>query len=77
MKSIFIYALFLFLSSTLCAQKNTKIWEALLNNNREKANSLVGKLNIEDDVENLVLKKLVEMENGNMRSDYNFLKRIY
>ena len=76
MKSIFIYALFLFLSSTLCAQKNTKIWEALLNNNREKANSLVGKLNIEDDVENLVLKKLVEMENGNMRSDYNFLKRI-
>lgn len=76
MKNIFTCMIFLFFSLTINAQKNLEIWSALLDNNRDKALSLVDKLNYEDDVENLILKKLVEMENGNMRSDHELLKKI-
>ncbi|WP_166627687.1 transglutaminase domain-containing protein [Tenacibaculum caenipelagi] len=76
MKNIFICMFFFFLVLIVNAQKNAKVWNALLDNKRDEAFSLVNQLNTENDIENLVLKKLVEMERGKMRSDSNFLKKI-
>jgi len=70
--------LFFFILSSLIvnSQKNSKIWEALLNNKRSEALKLVDNLPIENDTENLILKKLVQMENGIMQSDSIFISNI-
>lgn len=66
-KFLFIF-LFLFLTS-INAQNKNNIWEKLHNNEREKALELVNKLDVENDIESFILKKLVLLENGNMQCD--------
>lgn len=58
------------------AQKNIRIWEALLNNNRSQALELVNNLDINNDIESLMLKKIVQMENGMMQSDPEFISKL-
>ncbi|WP_408023386.1 transglutaminase domain-containing protein [Tenacibaculum sediminilitoris] len=53
-----------------------KVWDALLDNNRKEALNLVNQLDAEKDIEILMLKKLVESENGMMQSDSNFLNEV-
>ncbi|WBX75815.1 tetratricopeptide repeat protein [Tenacibaculum ovolyticum] len=75
-KNLLLLLLFSLFSLTINAQKNAKIWEALFDNNRKEALRLVNNLNIDEDIENLILKKVVQMENGLMKSDPNFLSRV-
>ena len=72
--SLISVLLFSFLFSS--AQKNIEIWNALFENNREQALSLVNKLDEKSDIENLVLKKLVEMENGLLENDFDFISKV-
>lgn len=58
------------------AQKNSQIWEALLHNKRDIALEMVGNLKYEGDIENALLKKIVEMENGIMTVDRDFVSTI-
>ncbi|NMH86535.1 transglutaminase domain-containing protein [Flavivirga algicola] len=75
-KSLILILLFFTTTLSLSAQKNNQIWEALLKNDRNQALELVKKLNINDDIENLMLKKLVQMENGIMQSNSDFISKI-
>ncbi len=75
-KNLILVLLFFTTSISLIAQKNNEIWEALLKNNRSHALELVGELDTNNDIENLILKKLVQMENGIMQNDPNFVSKI-
>ncbi len=68
---IFLSIILLLISLNLSAQKNSDIWNALLENNRQQALEIVNKLKLENDIENLMLKKIVEMENGIMQCNPN------
>ncbi len=76
-KTKFIFTLMTcFIISSLFAQKNSKIWDALLTNDRSMALELVNKTDFENDIESLILKKIIEMENGIIKADPDFVKKI-
>lgn len=62
--------------TTVSAQKNKEVWTALHNNNRAEALQLVNKLNTATDIENLILKQMVRMENGKLLPNPDFVKEI-
>lgn len=76
MKNILFCLWMVVFTSTAIAQKNTEIWEALLKNERAQALNLAEKLEVSNDLENLIVRQLVRTENGIMKRDPNFLKGI-
>lgn len=59
----------------LSAQKNSKIWDALLSNNREQALTLVEKINTSKSIENALTRAIVKEENGLLIREENFLNQ--
>ena len=74
-KNIFLI-LFIFLCSlTINAQKNEKIWNAILKNNREEALKMTSKINSRKaNLESLIVKQIVNIENGNFENEPSFNK---
>lgn len=65
-----------FVIDTSFAQKHSKIWDALLSNDRQSALTLINKTDLDSDIESLILKKIIEMENGVMMADPDFVSKI-
>lgn len=59
----------------LSAQKNEKIWEELLQNNRKNALDLVSKIQNKD-IEDIILERIVMMENGKMQNNSDFVASL-
>ncbi|WGH75318.1 tetratricopeptide repeat protein [Tenacibaculum tangerinum] len=76
MKNILFCVGMVVFTSSVFAQKNAKVWEALLKNNRVEALKLVEKLEVTNDLENLILSEVVRVENGMTKRDPKFLKEI-
>ena len=79
MKKIFSLLFILLLSINAHSQKKSyqKIWESLLKNNRKEALSMAKKINPDKaDIEGLVLKEVVNNENGFFNDSNEFLEQL-
>ncbi|EDP70136.1 hypothetical protein FBALC1_11402 [Flavobacteriales bacterium ALC-1] len=75
-KILFLFAL-CFSVFVINAQDLDKAWNALLDNNRDDAQAIMSKKNTnKNDIEAVLLKKIIESENGQLSFDIDFIKSM-
>jgi hypothetical protein len=72
--SLLLFSFILLNSPKIFAQKHKEVWQALHNNEREKATEYANKLNTNKNIESLLLQRLVNIENGKLKTDFNFIE---
>ncbi|WP_299361721.1 tetratricopeptide repeat protein [Winogradskyella sp.] len=75
-KNLLFSLLFFFSFLVVNAQSLDDIWDSLLQNKRNHALNLVSELNDNDDIESIILRKIIKTENGQLKFDINFVKSI-
>ncbi len=71
-----LFTTLVLMSTSFYSQNKEKVWELLLENNREEALQLVNKLKGNNDIETLFLKKIIERENGVMQCKPSFIDEL-
>jgi lipopolysaccharide biosynthesis regulator YciM len=71
-----LFLLISFIGFNSYPQNHELVWQALLDNERIKATELAEKLETKNNVESLLLKRLVDIENGRLNPDFEFLEHL-